>query len=1082
MKTLSLLALFLSFALHAQTDCPDSLEELVSKSEINKEVLSKYLNLQAGITLHKIAYGAYRSSGAPQEFKLENEILRLLEKREKEGEASPEFKKTIELFQDPNNSVSRTALARALPYVQNLLNDQRKEESQFERKMFNLGPADIKMVALLAERESFVQGHYGSKFYKDRDSDNSILNFTKIIDSSIRNFKSLDPERMLRRIATLQKRATELLNELDISKECKELVGNCVLRKGDAQGLSPDFQASLLAIAKEVDFPDKYDRLRYNDVWLYAGKYQKGPSQKGPIGKKTDEKRGTKSGPVEDLSVSPEKALANYYANRVLEVAPSLFSKEELIKDPEFSRALVMALDQGLLEKKGEERTFIYKGRTYYFPELWNNESREKEGGKLKWAWGKAMELKEKADDWWPVAGTRRFFQGLGLEALEVAGLDIEEKFPHIKKDDLPDFLSVWNRQKTGHGQKFTFVFQNKIYDMENGKELEKGIGPLLNRFDADKVARGEEDIFDSKGAEKMAAEELLKGNESFIINGKAFHLSGAKIDFERAYKKAKKEHEEVGIRSAQFPDKETVAKLKEDPESLKVLADGKRAYIKNGKAYDIFRGGVLSAFETSSEVAKNRSLQGVKRSPADYAGMGQDYLRANAVASLNKEPHFFVKGKRYDTNTGRSSKSGLGNSAQAGLDNLDLIKEKYDSLANRPKKLIATFEKEHGKCSVYATLDKAQARLKVLDKNSSRILFSAEALIGASSGDEKTQYFGGIEGAKTNGKTAAGVFELGDLDSDRGLAYNGGKAALALGVVGLQRSNLLYDGDLENNLATDGSVLLQREDYEKLKRSLPSGCPLYSLPQSDKAQIVARDQQLRLVTNGVSSDLYQVTHARKSPPKAIKIKLNEAVEVNSEAKDFLSALEENKPRIMKDLGVTNEEYNELAKIAFGVMGVESQFGEGLEVFPDGFSLKNFFNPRRHKEKSYGGAVVFLGKLLSRGEATIDPDSRSRGLTQIKAVEDYPAIKKFGGITRDSLMEPEKAAIATMYVLGEMYSQLEKTKQSHSGINEANKIDYLYYIYNGQSRQIKNSNATPELNARARKAKEFADLLDVYGN
>ncbi len=40
----------------------------------------------------------------------------------------------------------------------------------------------------------------------------------------------------------------------------------------------------------------------------------------------------------------------------------------------------------------------------------------------------------------------------------------------------------------------------------------------------------------------------------------------------------------------------------------------------------------------------------------------------------------------------------------------------------------------------------------------------------------------------------------------------------------GLQRSNLLYDGALENNFVTDGTVLLLERDFLSFRKALPSG------------------------------------------------------------------------------------------------------------------------------------------------------------------------------------------------------------------------------------------------------------------
>src|SRR5690606_17574055 len=51
-------------------------------------------------------------------------------------------------------------------------------------------------------------------------------------------------------------------------------------------------------------------------------------------------------------------------------------------------------------------------------------------------------------------------------------------------------------------------------------------------------------------------------------------------------------------------------------------------------------------------------------------------------------------------------------------------------------------------------------------------------------------------------------------------------------------------------------------------------------------------------------------------------------IQVDTEVtKEFLKTLENEKYNLMKLYGLTSDEYNELAKIAFGILGNESYFG-----------------------------------------------------------------------------------------------------------------------------------------------------------
>lgn len=107
----------------------------------------------------------------------------------------------------------------------------------------------------------------------------------------------------------------------------------------------------------------------------------------------------------------------------------------------------------------------------------------------------------------------------------------------------------------------------------------------------------------------------------------------------------------------------------------------------------------------------------------------------------------------------------------------------------------------------------------------------------------------------------------------------------------------------------------------------------------------------------------------------------------------------------MKMLKITNHEYDELTKIAFGVMGNETSFGEDLRLSIKEWDVSQWFISVKKK---------FQGRN----------DSNSRGLTQIK---DIPAaIEKKYNFTEEDLMNPEKAAIATVALLAEMYIWLKR--------------------------------------------------------
>lgn len=1083
---LILFFLLSSLALGQEGDCRDSLRELFRGDSVSQEKLREFLKLQSGITLHKLAYASVRSSGLEQEFRLEKEILNLLNKVRARRKSDPEFEKVYELFHDNGNKLSRNALAKALPYISDILNDQNKEQSAAERMAFNINQGDIKMLAILAEREAFANGQYASSLWRDASDDRSVLNFTKIINSSVRNSQGPSQGMLARfdeRIEELHASAVELLNELDISDACRKEIASCVANGAGRSVVSPELSTFLTELVEEIELSDKHKLLRYDDVWLHTGKRAGADKivKAAPPAKR-------KNAPKVYLEPerNPDKVIHQALIEKVLGSMPLLFTREDLAGDRELTLALAQAIDQGILGKKGAERFFYFKGQKYNLPELWNSETREAPDGKLQWAWTKALSLGDKAGDWWGVSRPKRFIQKLGLDVLELRGKGVGEAFPHIEKEDLPDFFATWEKQEKAFGHKFSFMFNGKLYNIDSGKEVEKGAKAFLTQFRAWGEKGSDVEIVSpfaqSPEVKTEIASEIDKENRAYINGGKALHISGVEVEFDREYDRAKKEQTQDS-----YPPKEAIKEIaSRSPEmsalTLKTMADRKRSFVaESGKAYDLFRG----------EIDRTSALNIVKNADSR---LPDTRLIANAVSILNDEAVFESEGKRFYADNGRALAAQAGNATLEGYVNDDRRQLELEKInAQEDISVILDYHKRYPNesCSAISVLDKSSAKLRVFEiKNETAyVVWESEALVGASVGDEKTEHRGGILGAVSNNKTAAGVFSFGRVSAEgpkRLELVSGGEVAAILGPAGTLRGGLLNDGNLENNRDTGGGILLARDSLARLEKDfMAEGCPFYVLPEGENVKFQALGQNLALVSgNRERSGNYHYTPSMQEEPLPIRILARNDSDLNQVSLEFLKSLEDNKARIMSDLGVSNSEYNQMAKLAFGILGVESQFGEGLELFPKGeqggFELKKILNPRRHKEEAHGAAVVFLGKLLKRGEFSLDPDSRSRGLTQIKAVEDYPMIKKFGGINRDNLMEPDKAAVATMYVLGEMLERLKREELSHSSISDKNRMEYLYYIYNGQDKQIANSSATPELNEKARKVSAYADRLTVY--
>ena len=138
----------------------------------------------------------------------------------------------------------------------------------------------------------------------------------------------------------------------------------------------------------------------------------------------------------------------------------------------------------------------------------------------------------------------------------------------------------------------------------------------------------------------------------------------------------------------------------------------------------------------------------------------------------------------------------------------------------------------------------------------------------------------------------------------------------------------------------------------------------------------------------------------------------------SEQGKKFHEGLTKNKSSLMKDLGLSDDEYDSLACIAMALASQET--GMGLEK---GYKAEN---TNGNIEKILRDKAIEAGDKISSSQP-----SASSGLTQIK-IHDYmenPGIKetleKYGIVSENKVSnnlysEPDKAAVATMVILADI--------------------------------------------------------------
>jgi len=122
----------------------------------------------------------------------------------------------------------------------------------------------------------------------------------------------------------------------------------------------------------------------------------------------------------------------------------------------------------------------------------------------------------------------------------------------------------------------------------------------------------------------------------------------------------------------------------------------------------------------------------------------------------------------------------------------------------------------------------------------------------------------------------------------------------------------------------------------------------------------------------------------------------------------------------MYDLGINDDTYNNLASRAIGILGRESSYGKQHGEIENGVkSLSKILGLGNTSPDIYRKYKGYFGYTPARN------DNNSIGLTQMRLSEltdnELSLMKKYN-ITKDDLVyNPEKAAVATMIHLSQLY-------------------------------------------------------------
>ena len=365
-----------------------------------------------------------------------------------------------------------------------------------------------------------------------------------------------------------------------------------------------------------------------------------------------------------------------------------------------------------------------------------------------------------------------------------------------------------------------------------------------------------------------------------------------------------------------------------------------------------------------------------------------------------------------------------------------------------------------------YLIVDKKNAVMKLY--TGGNLTKSFEVGVGQNPGDAQTVTK--VKNGKTdwsagNKSTGAGIYTISNINPASEEYYNepsfnlknenGIEVATTIHGTPKPRIVKFNNGTVVDNRMTNGCINGKCQDLKELYGQLDLNTKVYILPEDvgNNFQIIDGKPALKVSSqNRVKYNSYVDQTGTKQKGqganqttntlvyKPVKAVLNEAKfkedvfqwndfndekEYTSTTKPFVAALSSNKRDVMKAAKISSDVYNELAKMAFGIYGTESNYGDTHSAVGNLARAANkALDPKSASSPDYKSKYETYGA---------DEKTRSVGLTQIRwnylNEDEKKALKQVGITSNKDFLDPKKAAIGTVTILGIRYNQQLNDKQ-----------------------------------------------------
>jgi LysM repeat protein len=368
-----------------------------------------------------------------------------------------------------------------------------------------------------------------------------------------------------------------------------------------------------------------------------------------------------------------------------------------------------------------------------------------------------------------------------------------------------------------------------------------------------------------------------------------------------------------------------------------------------------------------------------------------------------------------------------------------DLKKQKNTVNAMSPSEIIKAFHKDSE--AMYLILDKNKGKMELY--KGSKGIMTLKVGTGENPGDEQTRTVvrdGKVYWEEGNKMTGAGIYTVSGIDPKNKHYSNapswnfknegGIEIPMAIHSSFGDRIEKLNDEDPKNNRLSNGCINCIASDLKSLYKSgFGESGILYILPDDSTNKFEISNG--RIIFKSKDPNVNRSTHTLNYIPIKIVIDeskfrsevfqwndFNDEKEYTSTTKPFVKALQDNKRKVMIAAGINGDVYNDIARIAFGIYGTESNFGDTHSGVGNLVRAgKKFFSPSSSSSPDY------MSKATTYGA---NKDSNSVGLTQIRFnmldQSEKSILAKLGITSNQQLLKPEGSALATLGILAARYT------------------------------------------------------------